>query len=187
MTATEPRQPASVLSPLAEYHLKVGRPLPRGQSVPSTEIPEPYRALLVHERDMTRTLEQFHGRRIHLEVLNRALGGDGTYWREVVLRLDGTNAPVEFGAIVIYLDRFPEPWRSRILEERLPLGALLNASGLVYFSKPSAYLQFECDGFVRQIFGLQGTPTLFGRRNTLRDASGQPLAEIVEILPPASA
>jgi chorismate-pyruvate lyase len=185
MTETNTRPSPEILSPLAEVHQRVGRPLPSAVPIPADTIPEPYRSLLVHERDMTRTLENFHGRPIHLEVLNRRHEADGTYWREVVLRLDESNEPVEFGAILIFLDRFPEPWRSQILGEHLPLGAILNSSGLLYASKPSAYLRFECDGIVRKVFGLDATPSLYGRRNTLRDASGSALAEIIEILPPA--
>ena len=41
-------------------------------------MPEPYRSLLVHERDMTSTLGQFHGGDIGLKVLHRHNGGD---WR----------------------------------------------------------------------------------------------------------
>lgn len=184
MTATHSAPQPNVLSPLAEAHQRAGRPLPQAVGILSHEIPEPHRDLLVHDRDMTRTLESFHGRRVHLEVLNRRHDPDGTYWREVVLRLDGTNVPVEFGAILIHLDRFPEPWRSQILGEHLPLGTILNSSGLQYSSKPSAYLRFASDGIVQKVFGLSGPTTLYGRRNTLRDSRGEALAEIVEILPP---
>ncbi len=184
MMAADSPSHSSVLSPLAEAHQRAGRPLPPAVGIPAQEIPEPQQSLLVHERDMTRTLENFHGRRVHLEVLNRRRDPDDTYWREVVLRLDGTNVPVEFGAILIHLDRFPEPSRSQILGEHLPLGTILNSSGLQYSSKPSAYLRFASDGIVQQVFGLSGPTTLYGRRNTLRNPLGEALAEIIEILPP---
>lgn len=187
MMAADPSPQPNVLSPLAETHQRVGRPLPPAVGITPDEIPEPQRSLLVHERDMTRTLENFHGRRVHLEVLNRRHDPDGTYWREVVLRLDGSNEPVEFGAILIHLQRFPEPWRSQILGEHLPLGTILNSSGLHYSSKPSAYLRFASEGIVQKVFGLNGPHALYGRRNTLRDAQGEALAEIIEILPPRHA
>jgi chorismate-pyruvate lyase len=175
---------AELLEPLAELHTRAGRPLPRASIIAPQAIPEPYRTLLVHERDMTRTLEQFHRHPIHLEVLKRLQDGPDTYWREVVLRLDGSNQPVEFGAIQIHLTQFPEPWRTQVLEERLPLGAILNASHINYTSRPRAYLRFECDDFIRELFGLESNPLLYGRRNTLRNAAGDSLAEIIEILPP---
>ena len=35
-------------------------------------------------------------------------------------------------------------------------------------------------------FGLTGKHVLYGRRNTLSNPEGHPLAELVEILPPAA-
>lgn len=181
---------ASVTNPpacrrLTELPAVAATPLPPAVVVEGRSIPEPHRTLLVHERDMTRTLEQFHGRTVHLEVLRRLRLEGGIYGREVVLRLDGSNRPVEFGVTQVHLDHFPEPWRTQILEERLPLGAILNQSGIPYTSRPSAWLRFQCDDFIAGIFGLHDRPDLYGRRNTLRKEHGEVLAEIIEILPPA--
>lgn len=175
---------ASAIHPLDEFFHRQGRPLPAFEVVGADAIPEPYHALLVHERDMTRTLEQFHGAAIHLRVLSRHREA-GAYCRESVLELDGSNRPVEFGAIKIHLDRFPEPGRTQILEEHRPLGGILNASGRAYTSRPSAYLRFAADEFIREALHLRNAARLYGRQNTLRDAHGHPLAEIIEILPPA--
>jgi len=102
-------------------------------------VPEPYKTLLVHLDDMTPTLEKFHHRPIHLQVLGRRRAGDD-YFREVVLRLDGTNEPVEFGAIKIHLALFPKEAREQILKAvgRLPdrlfacVGGGSNAIGLFH-------------------------------------------------------
>ncbi|MBN8248079.1 MAG: hypothetical protein J0L84_11610 [Verrucomicrobia bacterium] len=181
MTAV-PAIPA--IQPLDEFFRRQGRPLPAWESVTPDTIPEPYRTLLVHERDMTRTLEQFHGAPIHLRVLSRHREA-GAYCRESVLELDGSNRPVEFGAIKIHLERFPEPGRTQILEEHRPLGGILNASGRAYTSRPTAYLRFAADAFIRDALCLAQVTFLYGRQNTLRDVQGHPLAEIIEILPPA--
>jgi len=172
------------IQPLDEFFRRQGRPLPAWESVTPDAIPEPYRTLLVHERDMTRTLEQFHGAPIHLRVLS-SHREDAAYCRESVLELDGSNRPVEFGAIKIHLERFPEPGRTEILEERRPLGGILNASGRAYTSRPTAYLRFAADEFIRDALRMSHAAFLFGRQNTLRDVQGHPLAEIIEILPPA--
>jgi len=175
---------ANAIHPLDEFLRRQGRPLPAFEVVTPEVILEPYRTLLVHERDMTRTLEQFHGAAIHLRVLSRRQDA-GMYCRESVLELDGSNRPVEFGAIKIHLDRFPEPGRTQILEEHRPLGGILNASGRAYTSRPSAYLRFAADEFIRDALHLDRAASLYGRQNTLRDVQGHPLAEIIEILPPA--
>lgn len=177
-------QPRSEAHPLDEFYVRAGRALLPFTVVSGDAVPEPYRALLVHERDMTRTLEQHHGGSIHLRVLSSHHAGDA-YWRESVLELDGSDQPVEFGAIKIHLDRFPEPWRTRILEEHLPLGGILNASGIRYTSRPAAYLRFKPDHFITCALHLERADALHGRQNTLRDLAGRTLAEIIEILPSA--
>ena len=181
-----PVQPRSEVHPLDEFYVRAGRALLPFTVVSGDAVPEPYRTLLVHERDMTRTLEQHHGGSIHLRVLSSHHAGEA-YWRESVLELDGSDRAIEFGAIKIHLDRFPEPWRTRILEEHLPLGGILNASGLGYSSRPTAYLKFTPDEFITCALHLEGTGLLYGRQNTLRDAQGIVLAEIIEILPATTA
>ncbi len=175
--------PISVLSPLDDFHRRYGRPLPAFEVVAPEALPEPDRSLLVHDRDMTRTLERHHGDTIHLRVLSRFHEGD-LYGRESILQLDGSGRPVEFGAIRIHLDRFPEASRRLILEERRPLGGILNDSGIRYTSRPTAFLRVQSGPFLEQEFGIQGQCILYGRQNALRDAEGRVLAEIIEILPP---
>jgi hypothetical protein len=171
------------VQPLDEFYGQEGRPLLEFRLIDGAGMPEPYRSLLVHQRDMTRTLERFHGAPIHLRVLSSHQDG-GAYWRESVLELDRRNQAVEFGAIKIHLAHFAEPWRSEILAEHRPLGGILNASGVRYTSRPSAYLRVSADAFITGVLRLTGAPTLYGRQNTLRDSEGHVLAEIVEILPP---
>ena len=132
---------------------------------------------------MTSTLEQFHGRPIHLEVVSIEIHGNVLH-REVVLVLDETHEAVEFGATRVHLDRFPEPWRGLILAGERPLGGILNAWGIAYRSRPSAFFRTGGDERIRSALGLPGSVSLYGRRNTLSDPEGLPLADILEILPP---
>lgn len=184
MTAPATSSGSSV-HPLGEFYARQRRPLLPHQPVAPAAVPEPQRTLLVHNSDMTSTLEEFHHGRIHLRVLS-SHHDEGAYWRESVLELDGSNQPVEFGAIKIHLRHFPEPWRTQILEEHRPLGGILNASGIAYTSRPSAYLRFESDDFIADALRFSGRPALYGRQNTLRGPGGEVLAEIIEILPPAT-
>src|SRR5882672_643636 len=110
--------------PLDDFYARAGLALPPIERIPGEQMPEPYRSLLVHERDMTPTLEKFHGADIHLKILNREQRGD-FYFREVALLLDGSERPVEFGANKVSLGLFPARARQLILEERLPLGRIL--------------------------------------------------------------
>jgi chorismate-pyruvate lyase len=171
------------IEPLDTFYRDAGRPLPSVRVVSESELPEPQRRLLAHHADMTRTLEAFHGDSIHLEVKSCEIRGD-ELWREVVLTLDASGRPVEFGAIRIWVDRFPATSRDEIRACRRPLGAILNASGMAYTSRPTAFLALEPDAFISKALALATTTTLYGRRNALRDGQGAVLAEIVEILPP---
>ena len=179
--------PQLTLAPLHGLYAVAARPLIQWASVAPEEIPEPQRSLLVHQRDMTRTLEQFYQGRIRLRVLSSRRDG-AHYWRESVLELNGSGEAIEFGAIQIFLDRCPEPWRGLILGEERPLGGILNESGLPYTSRPSGYFRCVPDAFIRAALRVTdpSVSALYGRQNTLTGADGLPLAEIVEILPPAS-
>jgi chorismate-pyruvate lyase len=174
----------SVAHPLDEFYSRSGLSLPPLDQVESEAVPEPYKSLLVHERDMTSTLENFHKIGIHLRLISRQQRGD-EYFREVVLALDGTEKPVEFGAIKIHLNRFSEPARQEILREQFPLGHILKDFGIEYQSRPKAFLRIASDKTINGLLGLTGAHLLYGRRNTLLSRADEPLAEIVEILPPA--
>src|SRR5262245_16468240 len=73
---------SSSFHPLDEFYADLGRPLPPLEQVEAEAVPQPYRQLLVHHRDMTPTLEAFHGRDIHLRLLGRRRKGE-QYFREV--------------------------------------------------------------------------------------------------------
>ncbi|MST00307.1 MAG: hypothetical protein EXS29_03210 [Pedosphaera sp.] len=174
---------AGLVHPLDEFYALAGLSLPPWQRVEGEEVPEPHRTLLVHQDDMTPTLERFHAGTIHLRVLGRRVKGD-EYFREVVLLLNGAEKPVEFGAIKIYLDRFPAAARELILAEHRPLGTILRECAIAHDSRPKAFLKVASDKLIAEVLGFTGAHVLWARRNTLMNLAGEPLAEIVEILPP---
>jgi len=190
-TARQPTagSPASatqeLVHPLDEFYARGGLTLPPLEQIDGEAMPEPYKTLLVHQGDMTSALENYHHRPIHVRVLGRERRGD-EYFREVVLQLEDTEKPVEFGAIKICLDRYPARARRLILDERWPLGRILKECGVVFSSQPRAFLRVASDALISGVLGITGVRVLYGRRNTLSDATGRPLAEIVEILPPAA-
>ncbi len=171
-----------IVYPLDDFYAQAGRPLPRIEPVEGKDVPEPYQTLLVHQNDMTPTLEQFHGSKIHLEVIRSQQRGD-FYFREVIL-LTEEGKPVEFGAIKINLSLFPSAACAQILGELIPLGTLLAEYKVTHTSRPKAFLRIESDDFINTAFKLTGQRWLYGRRNTLWNPQQLPLAEIVEILPP---
>jgi chorismate-pyruvate lyase len=170
--------------PLDEFYSSDGRSLPLIEAIDGAEMPEPYRQLLVHQGDMTPTLEQFHGGRISLKLFDKRLGADGWFSRRVALILDHTGSPVEFGAIRINLNLFSPDARAHILEGRRPLGTILNEDGIRHSSRPIAFLRVRSDDLINETLSLTKVHTLYGRRNVLYNEMNEPLAEVVEVLPP---
>jgi chorismate-pyruvate lyase len=177
------RSDLALTHPLDDFYARSGEHLPPLSQIDAEAVPEPYRALLVHRNDMTPTLEKFHGADIHLRVLGRRRK-DEEYFREVALLLDGSNRPVEFGAIKINLALFTAPVREQILAEQRPLGHILAEHKVPHRSEPRAFFRLASDRLMNEALQLSGAQILFGRRNSLLDPQGRALAEIFEILPP---
>lgn len=176
------RVPSKRLAPLGERYAAAGLLPPKAELVPGPRLPQPHRRLLVHERDMTSTLERFHKATIRLAVLSRQRRGN-RYGREVVLKANGE--PVEFGAIVIHLDRLTPAARAMVLAGERPLGAVLQECGIGVTSRPTAFFRVAADAVMARALEVPGGSVLFGRCNELRNARGRTIADIVEILPPA--
>ncbi len=173
------------LYPLSQFRHREGVELGSFATVTEAAMPEPYRSLLVHDGDMTSRLEAFHGGAIHLEVLHREETGE-SYRREVVLRVAGSERPVEYGAIEIHLDQFGPTVRAAILAAREPLGGIMNEHQVVYRSEPQAFFRLASDGVMARLFGTADEQEFFGRCNVLRGGGGEILARIVEVLRPSS-
>lgn len=148
-------------------------------------MPEVFRSLLVHSGDMTSKLAAFHKCEIALEVLQCGKGEQGQYNREVILRNADTFEAVEYGAIEIFLDAVPEFLRAKIIEGKIPLGGLLNAHGVRYYSVPQAFFCIRDEPFLCQLLRAPSESEFYGRCNILRTENESVLARILEVLPPA--
>ena len=175
---------AQTARPLLDFYNRAGEPAPELIAIDGEEIPEPYQELLVHDDDMTPTLEKFHSERIHLRLIGKEQSKN-SYVREVVLEAGSVNKPVEFGAIAIHLEHFPEHSQQLILGESVPLGTILGSHNIKHQSHPQAYFKVQSDPLITKAFGLPKPTGLYGRCNVHKDLEGNHLAEIVEILPPA--
>ena len=175
--------PDTFTYPLSEFYSHAKLPMPGIEKIPGDAVPEPYRSLLVHNNEMTPTLETHHKSSIHLELVRCERRGD-FYFREVVLRLDADDKPVEFGAIKVYIARFPDDAQDLILREELPLGRIILECEVAHRTEAKSFLRVQSDALMQEKFGLESTVTLYGRKAVISDLQGRPLSEIVEILPP---
>lgn len=171
----------NLLYPLDEFYDRAGLPLPAIVRVDGHAVPAPYHELLVHMRDMTPTLAAAFGCTLELEVMDREISGNA-YTRQIVLKARGDR--VLFGAIRIYLERFPDQAREMILAGVTPFGSVLQQSRILHSSSPIAFFRIEPDAVINAALGLSAPGELYGRRNVLRNEDGLPLAQVFEVLAP---
>lgn len=176
---------APLLYPLSEFYRTEGLELPKTCEISRDEMPEPYRRLLVHNSDMTPTLEAAWGGNLHVRAVRQVRQGS-VYMRQSLLLLDGSETVTAMGAISINLDRFPEQARRLILEQHLPLGGILRNHGIEHRCRPAAYFAVSADSIIGNALEVREGRPLFGRRNVMWDAEERVLAEVIEILPPAN-
>ena len=181
MSATD--SPTSdILYPLSAFAGEAGRGINRAQILEGEELPEPYRALLVHDRDMTGTLETYHDQLVSLHVIMKRIDGDHML-RQVTLVGTADGQPKEFGAIRIDLSCFEEDARRVVASCAMPLGRVLREYGVAYVSNPSAFLRISPDERLCEALNVKAGP-LYGRKNELTTPDGRSIAHIIEILPP---
>jgi hypothetical protein len=174
------------ISPLMETYILAGKSSPIVHFMEPDAIPEPYRRLLAHDNDMTPTLEAFHGDTTELKVISKHRIGNALL-RQVVILTQHNARRVEFGAIRIFLDRFGPEARQQIIDCHRPLGSILASYAIPHSGHPSAFFSLPPDDCIREALALNSAEDpLYGRCNTISDPAGNPLAHIVEILPPAN-
>jgi len=172
-----------LLYPLSLFRRHNAAPVPNYEIVPADAVPDPYRKLLVHNGDMTSRLEAFHGGSIVLTVLHRERK-NSAYLREVELRIEETDLPVEYGAIEIMLEALPSALQEKILEAHLPFGGLLNTFQVKYRSRPKAFIRLGADPFMSELFAVDQRHDFYGRCNEILGDDDRVLARIVEVLRP---
>lgn len=178
---------AELLYPLSDFYAASGSKPPDVEAVDGADMPQPYRRLLVHRNDMTPTLEAFADRRIRLRPLDVHEGEDALY-RQVVLITEQGEKPMEFGAIKIYLNRFNADARQQILGCRCPLGTILREHEIPHSSRPTDFFRMRREPVIAAALELDDdVRTLYGRHNVLWNEGDEPLAEVVEVLPPFEA
>ena len=183
--ASKPLAVTELMRPFAEFYAREGQPLPNAESIDGAVIPQPYRQLLVHDKDMTSTLEAFWQQPIHLRSLCVVHEGD-VLTRQVILLASETGVAVELGAIRIHLQRFTEPAQDAIVEGYTPLGAIVREHGVEHYSRIGGFFRMASDVVTQASLDLRRDHMLYGRQNVLVNPDDQPLAEVVEVLSPAS-
>ena len=174
---------ASPYAPLIRFYIQEQLDPLDFKEIDGDDLPQPARHLLVHSWDMTTRLGRYHSSPISLKALYISMEPH-SYFREVVLVAENSGKPVEYGAIEIHLDAFPEKMRGKIKDGKHPLGGILVENDFPFISKPQTFFSVLADEHIQKQMELPTPLTLYGRYNLLCTEDGMPLANIVEILPP---
>ncbi len=178
-----PQQSKSPLWPLNAFYASNGRKIPDITSLTAEDIPQPYHKLLVHERNMTSTLEAFHAGPVYIDPLNMVQDELETS-REVILRRQSDDHAVEYGASWVFHRHLPEEASKLIREAKLPLGTVLKLCACPHSVETLRYFKMRPAAFFSDIFGVSVSSDLFGRRHRLVAPDGHAIAAVFEILPP---
>ncbi len=170
------------LYPLDTVYIRAGVELPQVTVLAPERIPQPYRSLLVHEIDMTLTLERHCGGRVTLRPLSTFRRGP-SYFRRVLLVHEESGRPVEMGAIRMRLDAFGDDLRNQILRNEIPLGRLLRDTQFDYKSRVLSFLAVTPNPEMMGVFWMPRSDVLYGRRTEVL-RHGSKIGDIVEVLPP---
>jgi hypothetical protein len=171
------------LSLLGSFYETMPEPMPlKAELIDPEDVPEPYRELLVHRKDMTSTLQQFHQEPVSLHVLHRFSVGY-YFFRHIVLKGEVSGRPMEYGAIRIALHALSEPARREVIECKVPLGGILNSFGIGHRSCPGGFFRVLSNSLMNEVFQMEHAQWLYGRCNCLTNSASETIAEVIEILP----
>ena len=151
---------------------------------PETEVPEPYRQLLVHTHHMTVTVEEYYHQPVDVKVLEFWQRGDD-YARKILLTLRGTGQVVQFGIVRIDLSLLSPAVRQEIEAGRTPLGRILIENNVLRTVQPIGYFEVALSSAMMNWFGLSEPRTTYGRIGVIF-TDGRPAIQVAEILSPIS-
>ncbi|MBW3542468.1 MAG: hypothetical protein KY476_19570 [Planctomycetes bacterium] len=159
------------------------RPLiERAEHVPSALTPEPYRRMLVHDQHMTVTMEQFHGAKVDVKILDRRLDGD-LYSRKIVLTRAGSEDVVQFGVVRFDLRYVTPAVREEILAGEIPLGRVLIEHNVLRHIDIGAILKITAGPALAEYLHMQPGGTTYGRLATIF-CNRRPAVDLLEIPAP---
>ena len=171
----------NLLWPLNLFYERDGQH-PEVTPLTGQQVPGPYSEILVHDNDMTPTLERYYEDTVHVERRN-VLNDDAVSTREVILRLDGNERAVVYGASRVFLDKLHPHARELLAEGRLPVGTILRICKIPHQGHPTGFFRVRPMPLFDDVFSQPCTASLFGRRNILSSPAGEAIVEVTEILP----
>jgi hypothetical protein len=156
--------------------------VPQYKIVPGDAVPPPYHRLLVHEHHMTVTVEAHHRDRVYTDTV-ACLSTEEWYARMILLRLESTDRPIQFGIVRVYYHYLIPEVRAAILAGRTPLGRILIQHNVLRRIEPTAYLRVSLGPTMQRWFDVDRPAVTYGRLGFIY-CDEQPAVELLEIVAP---
>lgn len=152
------------------------------EHVPSSQTPEPYKQMLVHDHHMTVTMESYHQSSVDVRVLDQALDGD-TYVRKILLLKSGTDQVVQFGIVRFNFQYVTEDVRDEILAGETPLGRVLINHNVLRHIDLGAILRITAGPGLASLLQMPTGDVTYGRLATIF-CNHRPAVDLLEISAP---
>jgi chorismate-pyruvate lyase len=150
----------------------------------AADLPQPYRKLLAHQHHMTVAMEQHHGQRVNVEVLNTHRGGH-FYSRRILLLTESDGRVVQFGIVRLNLEFLDEAVRQEIESETVPLGRVLIEHKVMREIELLSLWRVDPSAELRALFNMGRDEVTYGRTAIIH-VDGEPAVELLEIAAPTT-
>lgn len=156
--------------------------IPRCQEVSPEEVPEPFHKLLVHNKHMTVTLEEYFGQPVEVHPYVVHQGGDW-YGRKLDLAIPPDGQVVMTGLMMVNFGFCTDRVRERIVEQKTPLGRILIENNILREISTESFLRIDAEDPLIARFGGAGDRDGYGRIATIF-CDGSPAVDLLEVVTP---
>jgi chorismate-pyruvate lyase len=132
---------------------------------------------------MTVTVEQFHGCRVDVDVL-QVQAGENDYARKILLRRQSDRAVVQFGIVHLRLSLLPDDVREIVKSQQVPLGRVLMEHDVMRQVELVQLWEIKPADELCEYFGCDAGVTTYGR-TALIHVGDDAAVELLEIMAPS--
>lgn len=150
--------------------------------VPKSLVPEPYKRMLVHDHHMTVNMEDYHGCKVEVRVLDRKWDGD-IYCRKILLLKEGTDEVVQFGLVRFDFQYVTEAVKEQIVSEAVPLGRVLINHNVLRHIDLGAVLKITAGPGLAKSLQMEDGNVTYGRLATIF-CNKRPAVDLFEVSSP---
>ena len=182
------RQTVCPVNPIEEYNSLTAlfpQPVPlvkHVEYIPASATPEPYKGLLVHDKHMTVTMEQYHGCPVDVQVLEKRLDHD-VYSRKITLTKTGTDQVIQFGLVRFDFRYVDDEVRNEIVGESIPLGRVLINHNVLRHVDLNAILKVTAGPGLAEYLQMPEGGVTYGRVATIF-CDHKPAIDLLEVSAP---